>query len=220
MPPGAWIEHITHTERARARGRGKGNAQAYLLLLLGLAGAVGGRRWSLGRLLPVLLPLPLPLLLPLLPPGLLRLAELHHGVLAGLLVAGGHLQQVSSAEEHASSLEPRAAIASCLSEWATVMRIEPGTFCRIVKGASKRGSASPFHRYSVPGYGIYPSQPAARAEPTSHAALAHPLTSHPAPFLFFAVPIRFHRIVAVVVSIFLFQGTVFLRPLCLSSFTV
>jgi hypothetical protein len=28
------------------------------------------------------------------------------------------------------------------------MRIEPGTFCRIVKGASKRGSASPFNHYS------------------------------------------------------------------------
>jgi hypothetical protein len=41
-----------------------------------------------------------------------------------------------SAEEYASSLEPRAAIARYRSEWATDMRIEPGTPPQIGKGAS------------------------------------------------------------------------------------
>jgi hypothetical protein len=41
-----------------------------------------------------------------------------------------------SAEECASSLEPHAAIARYRSEWATDMRIEPGTPSRIGKGAS------------------------------------------------------------------------------------
>jgi hypothetical protein len=41
-----------------------------------------------------------------------------------------------SAEECASSLEPRAAFARYRSEWATDMRIEPGTPPRIGKGAS------------------------------------------------------------------------------------
>ena len=40
-----------------------------------------------------------------------------------------------SAEEYASSLEPRAAIVRYRNEWATDMRIEPGTSRRNGKGA-------------------------------------------------------------------------------------